>query len=165
MKKFLITLISLVLLFKIGFEIHHNLVYYSVYYAQHLNHNKDADPVMALLIDNLDAIPRPENSTIGYDFDGINIAYHNYKNIQVGGLISSYDLYNNRNVYSFDTSGKFYEYTMMGSEIPYNFKEKQEEAKKLVYDIIQPVIDIQPEPPKYANLQWIFNIIYGRRFQ
>lgn len=165
MKKFLITLISIILLFKIGFEIHHNPVYYSVYYAQHLNHHKDADPVMALLIDNLHAIPRPENDQIAYDFDGINIIHRTNKNLTIAGLISQYTLYDGPNYYHFDSRGRLDEFQIMGKPISYNAKEKQEETKKLVYDIIQPIIDIQPEPPKYANLQWIFNITYGRRFQ
>lgn len=80
MRKFLITLttlFTLALLLKIGFEIRHNLIYYSVYYAQNLNHSNKADPVMATLIDNLYDIPKPENDQIGYDFDGINIIYPN----------------------------------------------------------------------------------------
>lgn len=102
MRKFLITLttlFTLALLLKIGFEIRHNLIYYSVYYAQNLNHSNKADPVIATLIDNLYDIPKPENDQIGYDFDGINIIYLKNDNTHLRGFEPNYTLYHNRNIY------------------------------------------------------------------
>ncbi len=168
MRKIFITLttfFTLSLLLKIGLEIRHNLIYYSVYYAQNVHHNSNTDPVMATLIDNLSDIPKPENNQIDYDFDGINIIYMKTENTRLAGLEAWYDLYHDNHTYYFNSKAELVEYSRVTDNTSYNIKDKRKEARKLIYSIIQPIIDIQPKPPKYANFQWLFNITYGRRFQ
>lgn len=120
---------------------------------------------MAMVIDNLYDIPKPENNQIGYDFDGINIIYIKTENTRLAGLEAWYDLYHDNHAYYFNSRAELVEYSTVTDNTSYNIKDKQKEARKLIYSILQPIIDIQPKPPKYANLQWLFNITYGKRFQ
>lgn len=56
----------------------------SVYYAKHTPHKEGTEPVLMMLIDNLDWIYNPELEGIEYDFDGGHVIYNNnYKSEDV----------------------------------------------------------------------------------
>ena len=71
MKKFLnIVLIISVTLFCITAFCFENIKRNSVYYAKHTPHKEGTEPVLMMVVDNLDWIYTPEVKTLKYDFDG-----------------------------------------------------------------------------------------------
>ena len=170
MKKFILTLgfLSLMIfLIKTYYDLRGNLIHYSVYYAQNLDHDPDYDPVMAMIVDNLDYIPRLEDDSIRYDFDGHSIIHNVTYGISVSGSSEEYFLSKNDELYYFTGQGKFSHHRIYASDPKFDDSSDQRkiEAKKYVAETLEPLIAIQPEPPKGENLQWLFNITYGRRFQ
>ncbi|MBF0700141.1 hypothetical protein [Streptococcus danieliae] len=170
MKKLFITLglLSLVIfLIKTYYDLRGNLIHYSVYYAQNLDHDPDYDPVMAMVVDNLDYIPRLEDDSIHYDFDGHSTIYNANYEIYVTKSSEKYLLSKNEELYYFTEQGEFSHYRIYASDSKFDDSSDQRkmEAKKYVAEILEPLIAIQPEPPKGEKLQWLFNITYGRRFQ
>ena len=157
------------LVFVLGVWIYaeYNIASYSVYYAQHMPHGKDTDPVMATTLDNLLWIERPEIEGYRYDFDGGNT-------IIVGNEYLTYDL----NGYSLDileemSSLSNYKFSNRGEflyYIPYSNRDQKldsgslsKEAKDKVKNLLAPIIDSQPIPG--INLQWYFNWKYQKRFE
>ncbi len=171
MKKLFITLglLSLIVfLIKTYYDLRGNLIHYSVYYAQNLDHDPDYDPVMAMIVDNLDYIPRLEDDSIHYDFDGHSTIYNANYAMYVTGSPKEYLLSKKYGkLYYFSGQGEFSHFRILGSNSKFDDSSDQRkiEAKKYVAEILEPLIAIQPEPPKGENLQWLFNITYGRRFQ
>ncbi|MVX58492.1 hypothetical protein E5983_02340 [Streptococcus danieliae] len=174
MKKLFITLglLSLVIfLIKTYYDLRGNLIHYSVYYAQNLDHDPDYDPVMAMVVDNLDYIPRLEDDSIHYDFDGHSTIYSANHEMYITRGSSEYYFVNksnnHRDGYYFTEQGKFSHFRVLSSDpkLTDNSDQRKMEAKKYVTEILEPLIAIQPKPPKGENLQWLFNITYGRRFQ
>lgn len=170
MKKFaLIIGISslLFLMIRTYYTIKKNLIFYSVYYAQNLEHDPSYNPTMAMIVDNLDYISRPENDLIKYDFDGHSTIHSTKYKIFLTGSIEEYMLFHDNNIYSFTGQGEFSEFRVVGNDPnPFeNFEERREEGEKFVNELLQSIIDIQPSPPQGQNLQWLFNITYGKRFQ
>lgn len=169
MKKLLIIIgISSLLFFMIHtyYTIKENLIYYSVYYAQNLDHHPNYDPVMAMVIDNLEDIPTPSNDLFYYSFDGNGSIIRKKDNVFLTGSTDEYSLFNKDHVYTFTDKGEFLDVTLMGTPLPsYDHQEAEKKGKELAYVLLSPVIDIQPSPPKGQNLQWLFNITYGKIFQ
>ncbi|MHB9781302.1 hypothetical protein ACXM1Q_000940 [Streptococcus sp. 10F2] len=157
----------LFLMIRTYYTIKKNLIFYSVYYAQNLEHDPSYNPTMAMIIDNLDYISRPENDLIKYDFDGHNTVYNLKYNIRLTGSIEEYMLFHVRDIYYFTGKGEFLEFRVLASDtsLSDNSKERREEGEKFVNELLQSIIDIQPSPPQGQNLQWLFNITYGKRFQ
>ena len=91
-KKRLITVsLVLIILFLIYGYIYCNLKVNSVYYAKHTPHKKGTEPVLMMLVDNLDWIYNPDVDGIEYDFDGkAAIKMYNANKNQIGFLTSSY---------------------------------------------------------------------------
>ncbi|NYS32777.1 hypothetical protein HZZ02_03115 [Streptococcus danieliae] len=113
MKKLFITLglLSLVIfLIKTYYDLRANLIHYSVYYAQNLDHDPDYDPVMAMIVDNLDYIPRLEDDSIHYDFDGHSTIYNANYEIYVTKSSEKYLLSKNEELYYFTEQGEFSHY-------------------------------------------------------
>ena len=169
MKKLLMIIgISSILFFMIRtyYTVKKNLIYYSVYYAQNLDHDPNYDPVMAMVIDNLEYIPTPENNTFLYSFDGRASIIRKKDNVFLTGSPRDYSLFDKDHVYTFTGKGEFIEVTLMGTPLPsYDKKQAEKKSKEIAYTLLAPVIEIQPSPPQNQNLQWLFNITYGRRFQ
>ncbi|MBF0700142.1 hypothetical protein [Streptococcus danieliae] len=131
MKKFILTLglLSLVIfLIKTYYDLRANLIHYSVYYAQNLDHDPDYDPVMAMIVDNLDYIPRPENDSIYYDFDGHSTIHSSNDDIYLTGSPNGYSLVNYFNAYEFTGNGKFLHFRIMASKD--NFFDSSPERKQ-----------------------------------
>lgn len=75
MKKFLLIIFSLIfaslIILGIGkLYIAYNLSRYAGYYVQHMPRKKGTNPEIAILLENLDTIERPEYNGISYDLDG-----------------------------------------------------------------------------------------------
>lgn len=169
MKKivFIIGAISILLIiFHTYSTVKRNLIHYSVYYAQNLDYNSNYDPVMAMVIDNLEYIPRPENNAFVYSFDGRSAIIRKKDNVFLTGSPRDYLLFDKDHIYSFSGKGEFLNVTLMGTPLPsYDYQPAEKKGKDIAYTLLSPVIDIQPSPPKGQNLQWLFNITYGKRFQ
>ena len=168
------------LVFVLGVWIYaeYNIASYSVYYAQHMPHGKDTDPVMATTLDNLLWLERPEIEGYRYDFDGGGLVGKDRERISVNSdgysfvfpevlseeqanssLYSSYE-----SSYEFSSIGKFLYY------IPgYNIKSRlssdslRKNAEEKVKNLLAPIIDSQPTHG--INLQWYFNWKYQKRFE
>lgn len=170
MKKFILSLglLSLfIFLIKTYYSLKGNLIHYSVYYARNLKHNPNYDPVMTMIVDNLDYIPRLEDDSIHYDFDGHSTIYNKNREMYVTKSPEEYILSRNEELYYFTIQGEFSYYRIFASDpkLADTSNKRKIEAKKYVAEILDPLIAIQPEPPKGENLQWLFNITYGRRFE
>ena len=70
-KKFIIRMIIVIpiLLFITAF-CYRNIKGNSVYYAKHTPHKEGTEPVLMMVVDNLEWIYNPEVKTLKYDFDG-----------------------------------------------------------------------------------------------
>ena len=168
-------LLILFIVLSIPLYINYNLRRYSIYYAQHMPHAKDKDPVMVMVINNIHWINKPdipEFKDYSYDFDG-------NKAILVKGKESSKFMCTGSVIHvnvdydkSIDPEGNletsyFYAYTgklEWESNVEENITEKEiREGKELTYSIIQPYIDHQFLP--LINLQWVFNQRYMEQFR
>ena len=71
MKKFIIRIfiVIAILLFITAFCFD-NIKRNSVYYAKHTPHKEGTEPVLMMVVDNLEWIYNPEVKTLKYDFDG-----------------------------------------------------------------------------------------------
>lgn len=147
-----------------------NLVRHSGYYAQHLPHKKGTNPELILTLKHLYYLEKPDHSNLRYDYDGTNaIIVHgdffitNYKE----PIIISSKSDNGSTSYQFDNKGKFItkriiNRTTSKSQHSESSKSK-EEAMAYVERAIRPILDVQPKPKH--NFQWLFNLIYQRKFQ
>ncbi|MBS5865386.1 MAG: hypothetical protein KIC37_03410 [Coriobacteriaceae bacterium] len=147
-----------------------NLKSNSVYYAQHTPHKEDCEPVLMMLIDNLEDIYTPDDpKTIGYDFDGEPAILTYDKNGKQLGFLTpdgegGYMVDNENLIFHFSNDfqlenicdvNKGYEQIDMKG-----FSER--DIKKDIYKSVQPLIDAQSKP--WINLQWLFDIVYHDRF-
>ncbi|MHB9782874.1 hypothetical protein ACXM1Q_009210 [Streptococcus sp. 10F2] len=121
---------------------------------------------MAMVIDNLEYIPRPKNNAFVYSFDGRSAIIRKKDNVFLTGSPRDYSLFDKDHIYSFSGKGEFLNVTLMGTPLPsYDYQQAEKKGKDIAYTLLSPVIDIQPSPPQGQNLQWLFNITYGKRFQ
>lgn len=168
MKKFfnIILVISVTLFCLTGFCFE-NMKRNSVYYAKHTPHKEGTEPVLMMVVDNLDWIYTPEIDGIEYDFDGPNcIKNYNFKSedelwfASFGGEEYSYS--SDDGFYNFNRDFKL-TYCSDRHDKKIDIKNIDvEEVKKDIYKMVQPVIDEQTNP--LVNLQWLFDIIYKDRF-
>ena len=76
----IIALILGILLIIANLYIDYNLRKYSVYYAHNMEHKKGAHPEMAMALENMDAIYKPNKKNIRYRDDGGFIIYNTFSN-------------------------------------------------------------------------------------
>ena len=169
MKKIIIRVFIFIaiLLFITGFCFD-NMKRNSVYYAKHTPHKDGTEPVLMMVVDNLEWIYNPEIDGIEYDFDGPNcIKNYNFKSedepwfASFGGEEYSYNS-NDDEFYNFNSD---FELTYYSDRHDKKIDIKNidvEEVKKDIYKMVQPVIDAQRKPK--VNLQWLFDIVYKDRF-
>ncbi|MDD7512778.1 MAG: hypothetical protein PUK14_02685 [Clostridiales bacterium] len=163
--RFTIILISGFLLFGYGY---YNLKSNSVYYAKHTPHKDATEPVLMMLIDNLDWIYNPELEGIEYDFDGGHVIYNNnYKSEDVPWFAShdGEEYHYGSNGYKSYSFNRNFELTYCRDRCVGKIDIKNidvEEVKQDIYKIVQPVIDEQTKP--LINLQWLFDIVYKDKF-
>ena len=162
-----ISIILSLVSFLVWDELETNIRRYSVYYAKHIPHGKDTDPVLAMTMENLDHLDKPERSDYRYDFDGNNsvIVDENtdLSEISEGYLLGYFQ--DRERLYSFNTKGEFVPLDSWDTEYQRDDKSelKKQKAYNLAYTILQPIIDIQPTPD--TNFQWYFNWKYQKRFE
>ena len=148
-------------------ELETNIRRYSVYYAKHIPHGKDTDPVLAMTMENLDYLNRPNLKNYSYYSDALNSIMvgdaFDFSTIGSGYMLEK--LHEPREVYYFTPSGKFDSYILLNEDktAPEVSDMRKREAFKFAYDILQPIIDSQPIPG--INLQWYFNWKYQKRFE
>ena len=157
-----LTVVSIVS-FLVWDELETNIRRYSVYYAKHIPHGKDTDPVLAMTMENLDYLDKPERSDYRYDYDGINVIAVK-EELYFSELFPGFSIHNtlDDSWYQFDDKGTFIGYSLASEELVKD-ESKKSKAYVLAYDILQPIIDIQPTPD--TNLQWYFNWKYQKRFE
>lgn len=163
--------IPLVLIVLLSYRtVYLNLVTHSGYYAQYLPHKKSTNPELIFTLKHLTIIEKPRNSHLRYDYDGANTIIVDEKY-----SISSYKnpeilLFNEKSIsvyYDFDKQGKFLFKEVIDNTIN-DFKhsessESKKEAENYVERAITPILRVQPKPK--LNLQWLFNLIYQRKFE
>ena len=131
----------------------------SVYYAKHTPHKEGTEPVLMMVVDNLDWIYTPEIDGIEYRFDGVNTIYnHSFTKITTPAFVS----FGGGNYAYLNNLSEFYTFNIF-------FESKEDinkcdinNIKQEIYKIVQPVIDAQSEPR--VNLQWLFDIVYKDKF-
>ena len=167
-KIFRILLVLLVIGLVFSLYVDYNLRRYSIWYAQHMPHSKDSDPVLVMTVKNIKWINKPkiaelENYT--YDLDGNPQIYVDINEDHIVTLSSDDGVWviNNENGeeihYSFGKNGQM----DWESNVKENVTEKEEQkGRDLVYSIIQPYIDNSWYP--ILNLQFIFNTVYYDQF-
>lgn len=163
--------IPLVLIVLLSYRtVYLNLVTHSGYYAQHLPHKKGTNPELIFTLKYLYYLEKPKNSHLRYDYDGANTIIVDEKY-----SISSYKnpeilLFNEKSIsiyYDFDKQGKFLFKEVIDNTIN-DFKHSEsdkskKEAENYVERALTPILRVQPKPK--LNLQWLFNLIYQRKFE
>ncbi len=172
-KKILITVpLVLIILFLIYGYIYCNLKVNSVYYAKHTPHKKGTEPVLMMLVDNLDWIYNPDIDGIEYDFDGKPAILTFDKNNEQTGYFTTLNLYGEKG-YLFNHDNLMYSFNskfilIYASDANNDYKDidisKINDAtlKKNIIKVLKPLIDEQPKP--FINLQWLFDKIYRDKF-
>ena len=147
----------------------YHIAKYSIYYAQHLPHGEDTDPVMAMVVDYLWSIERPELEGYRYDDDGDNLIGLDNKYItkydeKYDFVRHTFDNDSDRfEHYYFSNSGKFLYYTPDRDKTKFKEIVYENQSKISIKKLLAPIIDSQPTPG--INLQWYFNWKYQKRFE
>ena len=160
MKKFIIRMFIVIpiLLFITGFCFD-NMKRNSVYYAKHTPHKEGTEPVLMMVVDNMDWIYTPEIDGIEYRFDGVNTIYnHSFTKITTPAFVS----FGGGNYAYLNNLSEFYTFNIFFESKKDINKCDINNIKQEIYKIVQPVIDAQSEPR--VNLQWLFDIIYKDKF-
>ena len=76
----IVVLIMGVLLIVANLYIDYNLRKYSVYYAHNMEHKEGTHPELAMALENMDAIYKPNKKSIRYRDDGSFIIYNTFSN-------------------------------------------------------------------------------------
>ena len=139
-----------------------NLKFNSVYYAQHIPHKEGTEPDIIMLMENMGWAYTPEIDGISYDDDG------SYSITREKGTKTSVLDLSDGTLFFYPDSGESYifnrNFTLQHAfdEHYHKIKYNQRKVQKEIRETVQPVIDEQPKP--LINLQWLFNLIYQRRF-
>ncbi len=166
-KRILIFLgISLILLFLVI----ENLKTNSVYYAKNMPRGEGQHPEWIMLIENLDAIIKPDIDGIEYKIDGTRVVINYNNNYESFG--NSYDeeieyIYSDGKAtsYAFNKNFRllhaidFNEYKSIDIS-----KVNKEEIIAKIDKLLSPIVNTQSEP-LIINLQWLFNLIYQNQFK
>ncbi|MFC3927606.1 hypothetical protein ACVR05_10730 [Streptococcus caprae] len=180
LKRILLALSIVFVLAISGFiYINKNLSTYCIYYVKHMpqTHDKDTNPEMVVILDNLVYLGESRVNGIRFDTDGSNaIVKHNEFALGQGNRDNSVKFVlsffhgksNERSrMYYFDGSGKFVTYHYMkldGEDSLYEKTEtRKQEAQTYVDEVINPIVEEMEIEPK-VNLQWLFNKKYQDRF-
>lgn len=159
------------------YKIEFNLITYSGYYAQHLPHKKGTNPELIFTLKYLYYLEKPKNSNLDYDYDndGVNSIIVN-EEFSVSGYrspivydSSKYDRTKDAILtsYRFNEKGvlqmkRIRDITKNGFQYSKS-SESKKEAENYVERAITPILRVQPKPK--LNLQWLFNLIYQRKFE
>ena len=143
----------------------------SVYYAKHTPHKEGTEPVLMMLVDNLEWIYNPKVKTLKYDFDGQPCVQFFTSNGKQTGFIIPYLDDKKRYMYADNEWGiSLILDCNFNPEIAHNDRHEKIQITKLdnkgikqkLYNNLQPIIDAQSKPR--VNLQWLFDIVYKDKF-
>ena len=138
-----------------------NLKFNSVYYAQHIPHKVGTEPDLVMLVENMGWIYTPEIDGIRYDDDGTN-AIINTKSKSFLTKSSGSFLYDKDNMtIGFDSTFRFEDVSYFSEEAK-RTKVNESQIKREIREDFSPIMKVQTKP--FINLQWLFNLIYQRRF-
>lgn len=150
------------------FLIYVNLERYGTYYATKLPHAKGTHPEITFTLSNLMHNTHPDDASLAYDYDGLNAIFKNQHYVLKGNgsfaTLYFLDRSEKNEVHHFSNTGKYITTTQHFSTEGKATPEKQDEAYRLAYEAIQPILDVQEAPPNWQNLQWLFNLIYWWQF-
>ncbi|MBJ7540115.1 hypothetical protein JG537_00040 [Streptococcus sp. SL1232] len=180
LRQILLTLLIVFVLSLYGFiYVSQNLATYCIYYVKHMPqiHDKDTNPEMVVILDNLDYWGESTIQGLRYDTDGHNsiikdssyILRQSYGDDKMGYEVGFLQGYNSEyyRAYQFDKSGKFYSYYYQKADIWKDVYDKsdirKQEAQRYVDEVINPIVEKMEVKPK-VNLQWLFNKKYQERF-
>ena len=170
--------IPLVLIVLLSYRtVYLNLVTHSGYYAQYLPHKKSTNPELIFTLKHLYYLEKPKNSNLDYDYDndGVNsiivneefsvsgyrsnIVYDSSKYERTKDAILTSYRFNEKVVFQMkrirDITKNGFQYSKSS--------ESKKEAENYVERAITPILRVQPKPK--LNLQWLFNLIYQRKFE
>ena len=143
----------------------------SVYYAKHTPHKEGTEPVLMMVVDNLEWIYNPKVKTLKYDFDGQPCVQFYTSNGKQTGFIIPYLDDKKRYMYADNEWGiSLILDCNFNPEIAHNDRHEKIQITKLdnkgikqsLYNKLQPIIDAQRKPK--VNLQWLFDIVYKDKF-
>ena len=143
----------------------------SVYYAKNTPHKEGTEPVLMMVVDNLEWIYNPKVKTLKYDFDGQPCVQFYTSNGKQTGFIIPYLDDKKRYMYADNEWGiSLILDCNFNPEIAHNDRHERIQITKLdnkgikqkLYNNLQPIIDAQRKPR--VNLQWLFDIIYKNKF-
>ena len=180
LRQILLTLLIVFVLSLYGFiYVSQNLATYCIYYVKHMPqiHDKDTNPEMVVILDNLDYWGESTIEGLRYDTDGYNaIIKDETFSVRQGAFITSakyeVSIYKGTDeemyrLYFFDKSGKFYSYYYQKADVWKDVYDKsdirRQEAQGYVDEVINPIVEKMEVKPK-VNLQWWFNKKYQERF-
>ena len=172
MKKFIIRMfiVIAILLFITAFCFE-NIKRNSVYYAKNTPHKEGTEPVLMMVVDNLEWIYNPKVKTLKYDFDGQPCVQFYTSNGKQTGFIIPYLDDKKRYMYADNEWGiSLILDCNFNPEIAHNDRHEKIQITKLdnkgikqkLYNNLQPIIDAQSKPS--VNLQWLFDIVYKNKF-
>ena len=143
----------------------------SVYYAKNTPHKEGTEPVLMMVVDNLEWIYNPKVKTLKYDFDGQPCVQFYTSNGKQTGFIIPYLDDKKRYMYADNEWGiSLILDCNFNPEIAHNDRHEKIQITKLdnkgikqsLYNKLQPIIDAQRKPK--VNLQWLFDIVYKDKF-
>ena len=170
----------------IAFLVHVNLTDNMVYYASHLPHKEGTYPLIALTVDSLYDCERPDDGTYKYDFDGgpciiipkedgwceyldhygTNFCFSESKHVKDDNRTISYEIHYEFND-AFQLISAHGEKTTCDGDMWYTEQlptlSEQEVIEKINTEL-QPLVDYNLKNVSLLNLQFLFNMIYGPRF-
>jgi len=172
-KKYIITFfVSLAILFTSYMYSLINLNQNAIYYSNHIQHSKEKNPELTMVVSHLERIKLPSNQDYKINLDGHgDIIYKNNlilgfnvaENEDLISLMGSNLLNNNGYIYYYYKDGKYlYAENNKTWKKDYSNVRKQE-AIQTVSKIINPIVKVQSKPR--INLQWLFDWKYKDRFQ
>ena len=143
----------------------------SVYYAKNTPHKEGTEPVLMMVVDNLEWIYNPKVKTLKYDFDGQPCVQFYTSNGKQTGFIIPYLDDKKRYMYADNEWGiSLILDCNFNPEIAHNDRHEKIQITKLdnkgikqkLYNNLQPIIDAQSKPS--VNIQWLFDIVYKDKF-
>ncbi|WP_456079558.1 hypothetical protein [Mogibacterium sp.] len=170
----ILVLIMGILLVVVNLYIDYNLRKYSVYYAHNMEHKEGTHPEMAMALENMDVIYKPNKKNIRYREDGGFSIYNNFANGEQ--VIINHDIEEQKSCYIFfDVMYKSYYFDeAFRLEDGYDrltghgeIDAKTVDQKALYKDIYKNfsfIVEANVNRKPLINLQKEFNKKYYKRF-
>lgn len=171
MKKKLKQLVKIFLLLGLLFGfgklyIGYNLARYAGYYVQYMPRKAETHPELAIILDYLFNIERPDLEGVKYDSDGTNAIYKDrYITLTIANHPKEYIIYDFKKnmVYVYNKQSAYsYAYSRLERDERLTDKQHEKEAEAYLNDILPRILAVQSKP--WINLQDLFNQKHSKRF-